>query len=258
MVFTEHVVDLKSGPLSYRVAGIGAPIVYLHSAGGVRISEPLEELTKSYQVYVPTFPGFDGTPKHDGVDSKLALAELVSEFIDKEIGDKVDVIGQSFGGWVAAWLGARHADKLDQLILECPAGFVPEGKGGLSNDPAILRRQLYAFPDRVPPDEKSAEIAKQNRALLPHYNKGGKSFDDALAAELGNISCLTLIIAGNVDGVIPPDSGRLLKSRIPNSFLVYVHEAAHNIEIDQPKLFLRVVQDFLKWGRGFLVRRNAA
>jgi pimeloyl-ACP methyl ester carboxylesterase len=259
MNFVEKSVKLATGTLPYRVGGSGPAVVYLHSAGGPRISEPIEKLAEKYTIYMPTFPGFDGTPTHDGVTSKRQLAELVSEFIDKEVKDKVDVIGHSFGGWVGCWLAARHSDKLDALILECPAGFVPEGKGGLSSDPEVLRRQLYAHPERVPPETKPMEHVQGNRKMLGHYSgDGGKPTDETLVAELPKISCLTLILAGNVDGVIPPESGRLLKQRIPRSFLIYVHDAAHNVEIDQPKQFLRVVSDFLQWGEGFLVRRNAA
>jgi pimeloyl-ACP methyl ester carboxylesterase len=240
------------------VAGSGPTVVYLHPAGGVRISEALQTLAQSYKVFVPTFPGFDGTPTHDGVKTKQQLAELVSEFIGKIATDKVDVIGHSFGGWVATWLAARHSDTLDALVLEAPAGFIPEGKGGLAADPDALRRQLYAKPERIPPETRSPEVIQANRKMLGFYGEGGKMMDDALVAELPKISCLTLIVAGNVDGVVPAESVRLLRQKIPRSFLVYIPDAAHNIEVDQPKLFGRVVGDFLQWGEGFLVRRNAA
>jgi len=36
-----------------------------------------------------------------------------------------------------------------------------------------------------------------------------------------------------------------------------VRDAAHNIEVDQPDFFSRVVGDFLAWGEGFLVKRQA-
>ena len=51
------------------------------------------------------------------------LAGLAHEFGKKMIGDTYDVMGQSFGSWVAVWYGIMHADPVQQLILECPAGF---------------------------------------------------------------------------------------------------------------------------------------
>lgn len=256
MDFEDRVAELSTGPLPYRVGGTGPSLLYLHSAGGVRISGPLAALAETYKVHVPTFPGFDGTARHEGIASKQALADLAAEFAEKEIGDVCDVIGHSFGGWVAAWLAVRHPERVDHLVLECPAGFIPEGKGGLPSDPEEMRRRMYAHPERIPADEKPPEIVQANRALLGHYGPAG-TLDQALIGELGNIRSMTLVIAGAVDGVIPAESGQLLKARIPRCYLTYVHDAAHNVEIDQPNLFLRLVTDFLKWGDGFLVRRPA-
>lgn len=255
MSFSDREVTLSTGTLPFKVGGNGRPVLYLHSAGGVRLSPPLQRLAEKYCVYIPTFPGFDGTQTHDGVASMQALADLAAEFIQAQ-GSACDVIGHSFGGWVAMWLAARHSDKVDHLVLETPAGLIPEGKGGLSSDPEVLRRQLYAHPERMPA-EKPAEIVRTNRAMLSHYHRPGPHMDTDLVAQLDKIQCLTLVLAGAHDGVIPAESGRLLKARLPHSYLVYVHDAAHNIETDQPEFFNRVVGDFLNWGDGFLVKRQA-
>jgi pimeloyl-ACP methyl ester carboxylesterase len=256
MSFSTQEVGLSTGPLRFVVGGSGPPILYLHSAGGVRLTRPIQDLTRSFTVYVPTFPGFDGTPPHDGVASMRVLADLAADFIGCQVSGPCDVIGHSLGGWVAMWLAVRHPDKIDHLVLETPAGLLPEGKGGLSSDPEILRRQLYAHPERIPPDEKPIEVVRANRAMLSHYHHG-PHIDHDLAANLGQIACLTLVLAGAQDGVIPPETGRLLKAQLPHSYLIYVHDAAHNIEIDQPDFFSRVVGDFLAWGEGFLVKRQA-
>jgi hypothetical protein len=44
-----------------------------------------------------------------------------------------------------------------------------------------------------------------------------------------------------------------LKAKIPTSHLIYVYDAAHAIEVDQPERFLTLVGDFLARGQGFLV-----
>jgi len=257
MTFSQHEQQLSTGPLRHARAGRGRPILYLHSAGGVRFTTPIQSLARNFTVHVPTLPGFDGTEIHASVSSMPALADLVAEFMASFSPEPCDVIGHSFGAWVAMWLAARHPQRVDHLILETPAGLIPEGKGGLSSDPETLRRQLYVHPERVKADEKPMEIVRANRALLSHYHRG-PHMDHDLVANLGRIGCLTLILAGVQDGVIPPETGRLLKARLPHSYLVYVHGAAHNIEVDQPEYFMRVVGDFLTWGDGFLVKRQAA
>ncbi|ETX08849.1 MAG: hypothetical protein ETSY2_02980 [Candidatus Entotheonella gemina] len=44
-----------------------------------------------------------------------------------------------------------------------------------------------------------------------------------------------------------------LKRRIPHSHLIYVYNAAHNLETDQPERFARLVTDFMQRAEAFLV-----
>ena len=40
------------------------------------------------------------------------------------------------------------------------------------------------------------------------------------------------------------------------AFLIYVYDAAHNIEVDQPERFAALASDFLKRGEVFLVNQK--
>lgn len=252
MSFEENTVALSSGPLVYHVAGDGPPVIHMHAASGFRATAALEALAQSFRIYAPVTPGFDGSAAHAGVASMEALARLEAEFADTVIGETTDVIGHSFGGWRATWYTVLHPQKVGQLVLECPAGFREEGVGGLSPDPAELRRRLYAHPEKVPPETKPESMVTRNREMLAHYH-GGKAKDHVLVDRLNEIEALTLILHGTRDGAIPISSPRLLKSRIPRAFLIYVYDAAHAIEVDQPEYFAGLVQDFLTRGEAFLV-----
>jgi pimeloyl-ACP methyl ester carboxylesterase len=46
---------------------------------------------------------------------------------------------------------------------------------------------------------------------------------------------------------------QLLKSRLRRAFLVYVWDAAHNIEVDQPGRVAALVQSFLERSDAFVV-----
>ncbi len=249
--FQAQEVSLSGGKLRYHVAGEGRPVLYLHSAGGVRLSPALETLAQTFRIYVPTLPGFDGTPRFTGVSSMPQLAEVAHEFGTAAVGDHCDVIGHSFGGWLAAWLAVLQPELVGQLVLEAAAGFRPEGAGGLGGTPEELRRRMFAHPERLT-DEKPPDVQAANRALVEHYH-GPTATDQQLLARLPEIQCLTLIVQGTEDGVVPPESARLLKKHIPASFLSYVFDAAHGIEVDQPDRFAALVREFLERGPAMII-----
>jgi len=256
-MFKEKSSKLAKGSVKYFTGGSGRPLIHLHGAGGVRPNAGLEALAENVTLYMPVLPGFDGTSAIDGIDSMETLADLVAEFIDKEIGEAADIIGLSFGGWLAAWVATRHPDKVGQLCLENPAGFRPDSVPAPSSDPEIRKQQMYAYPDRVPAETKSEDALAKNRAMLAHYH-GDTSFDSALAGQLGKIECLTLIMHGTRDGRVPEEAVQLLKREIPRSHLIYVYDGAHSLETDQPARFAHLVSDFMERAEAFLVNQGSA
>ena len=245
-------VSLSTGELTYFVAGEGRPLLYLHPAGGVRWTRVLEELAKSFALHVPVMPGFDGTPLHDTVKSMRGLAALVGEFMEKVTTGPCDVIGCSFGGCLATWLVAERPNLVDHLVLECPAGFRPKGRGERPADAEALRKLLFLHPEKLPPESKPVEQEVGNRRMMAHYGTTLDT-DEELLARLPSIDKLTLILHGTADRMIPKESVQLLKSRLPHSYLVYVWDAAHAIEVDQPERMLAVLTSFLERSEGFMV-----
>lgn len=255
MTFEIKTVQLPSGEVSYAVGGDGPPVLYFHSAGGMRVTKGLELLAADFRIYVLVVPGFDDTPLLDSIRDMKDIAHLGAEFIDTVVGERCDVIGQSFGGWVVPWLALEHPDKVGQLVLQCPAGFRPEGAPAPSSDPELRLRQMYAYPERRPPETKSDATLERNREMLHHYH-GSVMRDDRLIARLGEIEALTLVMLGTKDGRLTPESVQLIKERMQRAFLVYVYDAAHNIEVDQPERFASLVSDFLHRGEVFLVNQH--
>jgi pimeloyl-ACP methyl ester carboxylesterase len=245
-------VPLSSGELSYYAAGDGRPVVYLHPAGGVRWTKVLDELAKSFKLHVPVMPGFDGTHAHASVKSMKGLAALVGEFIERTVGDPCDVIGCSFGGYLAAWLAAERPALVDHLVLECPAGFRPKGHAGRPVDAEELRKLLFLHPEKLPPETKPPAQEAGNRTMLPHYGCSAET-DEELLARVPSIEKLTLILHGTADRMIPKESVQLLRSRLPHAYLVYIWDAAHSIEVDQPERMLAVLTSFLQRSEGFVV-----
>lgn len=213
----EQKIRLATGELTYFHAGSGRPLLYLHPAGGVRRSKVLEGLAQSFELFVPVMPGWEGTAFHPGVTSRKSIAALITEFHQKLIGKRCDVMGWSFGGAVALWLALERPELVDRLVLECPAGLI-----------SIDRR-----------------IKRVNRALLEHYGADdGK--DEALATRVGEVGHRTLILQGTDDGTIPGHSAEWLKGRLGGGTLVHIEGAGHDLEMDAPERVLGEVRNFLR------------
>jgi pimeloyl-ACP methyl ester carboxylesterase len=233
------------------VRGSGRPLVYLHPAGGVRWTRVLETLAQTRAVHLPTFPGFDGTPTEPGLDSRRALGRAVGDYIDRHFGTPCDVMGSSFGGAVALWLAAERPDLVDHLVLECPAGLHTID-AELRRDPQAFRRALFAHPEQADSERKPEEVEAQNRRMLAHYG-AEDGLDRDLLENLETIRATALILHGTEDRIVGADSMRLLKSRLARAFLVYVWDAAHNIQVDQPERVLHLVHAFLERSDAFVV-----
>jgi pimeloyl-ACP methyl ester carboxylesterase len=213
----EKKIQLSSGELTYFEAGSGAPLLYLHPAGGVRRSKVLEGMAQSFALRVPVVPGWEGTPFHDGVSTRKSVGALMTEFHREVIGTTCDVMGWSFGGAVALWLAIERPALVERLVLECPAGLI-------SIDPRIKR---------------------VNRALLAHYGaEDGR--DEALVARVGEVAHRTLILQGTNDGTIPSHSAEWLHGRLQRTSLVHIEGAGHDLEVDAPERVLAEVRRFLK------------
>ena len=60
-------------------------------------------------------------------------------------------------------------------------------------------------------------------------------------------------LQANLAGIKNMNSVQLLKSRLPHAYLVYIWDAAHSIEVDQPERMLAVLTSFLQRSEGFMV-----
>ncbi len=267
----QHTVALSSGELAYTVAGAGAPVLYLHPDAGMRWNKVLGGLAASHRVYAPIAPGFDTRPRHARVQTIKDLAALHGEFIDTVIvpaaaanvnpdagqARTCDLIGHSFGGWVAAWLALLRPDRIGQLVLGAASGFRPLDAASPITDPAARSRAMALYPHQAPGDADPVAVVAANREMFMAYS-GRRLRDEELITRLGEIDRLTLILHGTADGIVPQASSQLLRARIRRSFLVYVWDAAHALATDQPERVLALTESFLERSESFVVNWASA
>lgn len=253
MSFELNTIPMTSGTLPYWTIGDGAPLLYLHPAGGVIRTPFLEKLAQTRKIYIPVIPGFDGTPRHEGVSSVPDVARLIAEFTAETIGGKTDVMGVSFGGWVALWLAAMSPELVDLLVLEAPAGL-RFGMDATTLSPEAARANLFAYPDKAKPYLPPRDQAIANGARFAAYG-AGLFVDDALKMVVPTIEAPTFVLMGALDITIPAATGQFLATAMPRASVTYIYDAAHALEMDQPERTLKAVRPFLARGQAFIVNR---
>ena len=251
--FVHRTFKLSRGSLDCFVAGEGPDVICLHGAAGMEIRSVAQRLGNRFRVWLPVVPGYEGTLFMDGVNTIPDVADMLAEFIEHHIGKPCEVVGHSMGARIAAWLAILHPARVEQLVLMAPAGFRPMDAPPLSFERETMLRQMVAHSERQPVEVRTDAMIEANRKAMQHYG-AGQSRDEALIARIGEIQASALILGGSKDVRVPAAAVQLLRSKIRRSSLVYVYDAAHLLEVDQPERVALLVEDFLIRGEAFIVK----
>lgn len=118
-------LDVAGRRTQVLVGGEGPPLVYLHSAAGESAiwMELLNGLAEHHTVHAPLAPGF---VESEGVESISDVDDLVFHYLallDALGLGRADVMGCSFGGWIALELAARYPERVGRMVLAASAGI---------------------------------------------------------------------------------------------------------------------------------------
>ena len=124
----ERALGVWGGRITLRVktAGRGAPLVYLHPASGLQFDPFLASLSTQYSIYAPEVPGTSAGDPHaiHEVDGLSDLVLIYEEAIRQlELPEPPVVIGQSFGGMLAAELASYFPRLFKKVVLCDPIGL---------------------------------------------------------------------------------------------------------------------------------------
>src|SRR4051812_32335588 len=106
------------------------PFLLLHGGGGVAtmagFADLLAERTHS-RVLLPTHPGFGGTPKAEGLTGVIPLAQAYVAILEQLDLTDVTVVGNSFGGWLAAEIALQQSPRVSGAVIIDGIGIEVDG-----------------------------------------------------------------------------------------------------------------------------------
>jgi pimeloyl-ACP methyl ester carboxylesterase len=256
---TEQFVGAAGTNVEVRRGGTGAPLLVIHGELGVPgWLEAYQRLAESFDVIVPSLPGYGGSARPDWIMGVHDLAAWVTWFArDSEIRTPVNVIGCSLGGWVAAEIATVAPQFIDKMVLVGAMGIKPQAGEifdyFLESGQTGLRRAFHQ-------PEQSAEFARyygterpaeeierieQHREMTCRIAWKPYMHSLTLPHLLAGVQTPTLIVWGKDDAITPLDSGEFYHRAIRGSRLVTLDHCGHMPEMEKPAEFAAVVRDFL-------------
>lgn len=251
--------------------GAGSPVVLVHGSGpGVsawanwRLAIPV--LARRFRVIAPDMVGFGFTERPEGIRYTLdTWVEHAISVLDALELERVDLVGNSFGGALSLAVAIRHPKRVRRLVLMGAAGtsfeLTPALDEAWGYQPSIanMRRLLDTFAyDRSLVSDELAEL-RYHAASRPGIQEAYEAmfpaprqrWIEALAAPEEQVRALpheTLIIHGREDRVLPVSSSQKLFSMIGHAQLHVFGRCGHWTQIEHSDRFNRLVKNFLSEG----------
>ena len=236
-------------------AGAGAPLLFLHSAGGMPVWTPFfDKLAAHYEVIIPEHPGFGDTPAPDWIRNIGDMAMYYLDFLDSMGLGKVHLAGHSLGGWTAAELATRNCTDILDLTLIAPAGLrvkgVPSGDNFIWSAEESVRN-LFHNPEiadailAMTPTEEDSDRALANRFMAARLGWEPRWHNPALARWLHRISVPTQVIWGGNDMLFPPVYADAWKAGVPDVRVEIIPECGHAVTADKGDACAATILSFL-------------
>ena len=98
-----HKISIAGIDLQIEERGQGRPLLFLHHGEGLGAERPwLDALAARYRVIAPNLPGWGGSDLPPWLGSVEDLAYLTLDMAEAFEMQNAVMVGNSFGGWVAA------------------------------------------------------------------------------------------------------------------------------------------------------------
>lgn len=256
--------------LFYETRGAGDCLILIpgFASGAWTWFRQVEELSKDFQVIT-----FDprGIGKSKAADEDLrnlsmkTFVEDVGLILDALEIEKANVLGASFGGFVAQEFAFAFPERINKLLLACTtAGGKRHVKPAIeilrsfAPDPTLplgekIRRFIRpAFTEEF--NEKHAgevericRLREQNIVSDAVYTAQLQAaFSLDTEEKIGAIENETLVITGDKDSVVPMENSLNLAKKIPNAELEIIENGSHLFFIENADEFNRAVKEFLR------------
>jgi pimeloyl-ACP methyl ester carboxylesterase len=251
------VVKVADVELELFESGQGAPVLFLHGGEGFDQRQPfVAPLAAKRRLIAPSHPGFGKSSLPEWLDSIDDIAHIYLELMDTLGLDKIDLVGCSIGGWIAAEMATKSPERVHRLVMVGPVG-VKVGSPDKLDIPDIFampqadaQKLLFHDPARMAPDtskmsDDELAVMFRNRETLALLVWEPWMHNTKLKRRLHRVKAPALFVRGASDGLVSNDYLKAYAGRFPDAHTLTIPAAGHAPHLEQPEAFASSVLEFL-------------
>jgi pimeloyl-ACP methyl ester carboxylesterase len=253
----KETLKLAGLALELHEDGKGAPLLFLHSGQGFLPSQPyVALLSKSRRLVAPSHPGFGHSELPDWLDTPDDIAHIYLELMDRLELQKVDLVGCSLGGWIAAEMASKAPERIRKLVLVAPMGVKtgPVDKLDIPDIYATPQERVNSWlfhdpakhvvdPSRLPDDELTVMVRNRETTAMLVWEPW--MHNPKLRHRLHRVSPPALFLRGEGDGLVSAEYLERYARLLPNARIDTIAKAGHAVQVEQPEAFAAKVLGFL-------------
>jgi pimeloyl-ACP methyl ester carboxylesterase len=251
------MVKLGSVELELHEDGSGAPLLFLHGGQGFLPSQPyVALLAKGRRLIAPSHPGFGHSSLPDWLDTPDDIAHIHLELMDRLDLQKVDLVGITLGGWIAAEMATKAPERFRKLALVAPVGVKtgPVEKLDIPDIYAVPQEQVNRWlfldpakhvvdPARMSDDELTVMV--RNRETMATLVWEPWMHNPKLKHRLQRLAMPTLFLRGESDELVSAAYIERYAKLVPKARIETIANAAHAVQLEQPEALAARILGFL-------------
>jgi 3-oxoadipate enol-lactonase len=259
-------IRVNQADIAYDDHGIGLPVIFLHAFPLNRgmWSDLMVALLNEqrFRLVALDWRGFGESEINTDRSTMELLADDVAGLMDALGMPQAVLCGLSMGGYAAFAFLRKYPERVRGLILADtrPGADSEEGKANREKVARLAEEQgTGAIADLQIPNLLADDTRQHHPDVEAHVRQminAATSAGIAAASRgmamrtdstdlLARISCPTLVLVGEHDGLTPPTVARDYATRIPGAQFAVISQAGHLSNLEQPVTFLQIVREFL-------------
>ncbi|NOX64547.1 MAG: 2-succinyl-6-hydroxy-2,4-cyclohexadiene-1-carboxylate synthase [Chlorobi bacterium] len=257
---------------SFKIPQNKTPIIFLHGFTGSASDWEftMQNINNDYFPIAIDLPGHGDTETSDNIEdyTSATINKIILTVIEKLQVPKVVLLGYSMGGRAALSFAVQHSSKIKALILESSTAGIEnsdEREVRLLSDMKLAEmiekdgvEEFIKYWMELPLFEslKSVPIAEYQNIIQRKLSNKIKGLANSLRGlstgkmkslwdELNKLNFPVLLITGSTDNKYKLIASKMT-SLLPQSEHKIVTDAGHNVHLEKPKEFIKLVNNFLE------------